>query len=112
MTFENNIENIINNDNFSVVEKRQELDKLLEEFKTKITIIKKEITEGYMFCPKCGDYYKKSAWEAGARTIIRKRCTNLLTGGYLDDYEYEDIEETELYHECPKGHKVIDYYGC
>lgn len=112
MSFQNSIEKIINNDNFSVSEKQKELDKLLAEYKTKIEITKNELVKDYMFCTKCRDHYKKSAWETGVRTIKRIRCTNPLTGGYLDDYEYEEVEETEMYYECPKGHKIVDYYGC
>ena len=48
----------------------------------------------------------------GVRSVTRTKCKNPLTGGYLDDYEYEQVTEEEIYYECPKGHKIVDNYGC
>ena len=45
------------------------------------------------------------------RSVTRQRCTNP-TMGYLEKYEYEDVVEQEFYTECPKGHKIVDNYGC
>ena len=48
----------------------------------------------------------------GVRSVTRTKCKNPLTCGYLDDYEYEQVTEEETYYECPKGHKMVDNYGC
>ena len=111
MTFQTNIEEIINNDNFSISEKLAKLSDLGEQYRQKIEQVKKEITTDYRYCPKCKDYYKRTAWEDGVRSVTRKRCKNPLME-YLDKYEYEEVEETEKYYECPKGHKIVDYYRC
>jgi hypothetical protein len=95
-----------------VSEKQKALDRLLEKYKTEIEKAKKDLVIDYLYCPNCKDYYKKSAWETGKRAVKRVECTNPLTGGYLDDYEYEEVTETQYYYECPKGHKIVEYYGC
>ena len=57
MTFQMNIEEIINNDNFSISEKLAKLSDLGEKYRQKIEQVKKEITTDYRYCPKCKDYY-------------------------------------------------------
>ena len=109
MTFQMNIEEIINNDNFSISEKLAELSDLDEKYHQKIEQVKKEITADYRYCPKCQDYYKGTAWEHGVRSVTRLRCTNP-NMGYLEKYEYEEVTEQEFYAECPKGHKIVDNY--
>lgn len=111
MTFQMNIEEIINNDNFSISEKLAKLSDLGEKYRQKIEQVKKEITTDYRYCPKCKDYYKRTAWERGVRSVTRQRCKNPLMG-YLEKYEYEDVTEQEFYAECPKGHKIVDNYDC
>ena len=117
MTFQMNIEEIINNDNFTISEKLAKLSDLEEKYRQKIEKycqkierVKKEITTDYRYCPKCKDYYKRTAWEDGVRSVTHQRCTNP-TMGYLEKYEYEDVVEQEFYTECPKGHKIVDNYG-
>ena len=112
MTFQMNIEEIVNNDNLSVSEKLAKLSDLGCRYEQKIKQVKKEITTNYRYCSKCKDYYKRTAWESGVRLVTRQRCKNPLTGGYLDDYEYEQVTEEETYYECPKGHRIIDNYRC
>ena len=111
MTFQMNIEEIINNDNFSISEKLAKLSDLGEKYRQKIEQVKKEITTDYRYCPKCKDYYKRTAWESGVRSVTRQRCKNPLMG-YLEKYEYEDVTEQEFYAECPVGHRFVDYYDC
>ena len=106
------IEDVVNNDDLTITEKYIKLDELVEDYKTRIEFIKQEITKGCRFCSKCGEHYKLSAWETGIRTVMKNRCKNPLTGGYLDNYEYENVEENEIYYECPRGHKIANYYGC
>ena len=112
MSFQMNIEEIINNDSFTVSEKLAKLSDLGEKYRQKIEQVKKEITTDYRYCHKCKDYYKKNAWEMGVRSVTKTQCKNPLTGGYLDDYEYEQVTEEETYYECPKGHKIVDNYRC
>lgn len=112
MTFQMNIEHIIEDDSITVSEKLQKLDVLLSKYKEKIEQTKKDLIKDFRYCHKCKDYYKRSAWEISIRAVTRLRCKNPLTGGYLDDYEYEDIMEEETCYECPKGHKIIDNYRC
>ena len=111
MTFQMNIEEIINNDNFSISEKLAKLSDLGCKYEQKIKQVKKEITTDYRYCPKCKDYHKKKTWEYGVRSVTRQRCKNPFTG-YLEKYEYEDVTEQEFYAECPKGHKIVDNYDC
>lgn len=84
---------------------------MLSKYKEKIEQTKKDLIKDFRYCHKCKDYYKKKAWEVGVRTVTKNRCKNPLTG-YLDDYEYEQVTEEETYYECPKGHKIVDNYGC
>lgn len=112
MTFQMNIEHIIEDDGITVSEKLQKLDILLSKYKEKIEQIKKDLIKDFRYCYKCKDYYKKNAWEIGVRSVTRTKCKNPLAGGYLDDYEYEQVTEEETYYECPKGHKIVDNYGC
>ena len=102
-------ESILHNDNLSVKEKlktiyEQHIEIQKEnDFHFKST--KEAILNDYLRCPMCEDYYKKSSFKYSVGTEIVKRCTNSLTGGYLDAYEYEDVEECFKYAICPKGHK-------
>ena len=111
MTFQINIEEIFNDDNLTISEKLNKLDDLKKVYEELIEQSKKTLIKDYHYCPKCKEYYKKTAWENGMRSVTRQRCKNPLMG-YLDKYEYEEVTEQEFYAECPKGHKIIDYYGC
>lgn len=73
----------------------------------------KAIKKGYKHCPKCDDWYRENTFEHTTKELLEEYCTNQLTGGYLEDYEYEDIYRTYAYDICPKGHwiqgKCIDW---
>lgn len=112
MTFQINIEEIFNDNNLTISEKLNKLDDLKKVYEELIKQSKETLIKDYRYCPKCKDYYKKTAWENGVRLVTRQRCKNPLTSGYLDDYEYEQVTEKETYYECPKGHKIVDNYGC
>ena len=112
MTFQINIEEIFNDDNLTISEKLNKLNNLKKVYEELIEQTKETLIKDYHYCPKCKDYYKRTAWEEGVRSVTRQRCKNLLTGGYLDDYEYEQVTEEETYYECPKGHKIVDNYRC
>lgn len=111
MTFQMNIEEIFNDDNLTISEKLNKLDDLKKVYEELIKHSKKTLIKDYRYCPKCKDYYKKSAWEKGVRSVTRQRCKNPLMG-YLEKYEYEEVVEQECYAECPKGHKIVDNYDC
>lgn len=110
MTFQINIEEIFNDDNLTISEKLNRLDNLKKVYEELIEQSKKTLIKDYRYCPKCKEYYKRTAWENGVRSVTRQRCKNPLMG-YLDKYEYEEVIEQELYAECPKGHKIVDNYG-
>ena len=114
MTFLNNeqIMQIIEKPNLTIKEKLEELDSLLISSKFEIENAKRFIVKDYIYCDKCNDYYKEKAWDKKKKTITTLECTNPLTGGYLDPYEYEKVTKEVLYYECPKGHQIVDDYGC
>ena len=102
-------EAITNNEKLSAKEKLETLETLFEEIqkenKSYLKSAKENILNNYLQCPICEDYYDKSSYKYDVSTEIVKRCTNQLTGGYLDDYEYENAEECFKYAICPKGHR-------
>ena len=83
-----NIDFILNDKDLTVLEKITKLDSLLNLYKNTIEQIKKDTLKDYMYCGKCGDYYKKRAWE---HTVL---------------------EDGKTQYECPAGHIIIDDYGC
>lgn len=105
MIFQMNIEDIHNNGNLTIAEKLEQLNSLKLSYNELIEHTKETITKDYHYCEKCKDWYKRKAYDIGVRHRKELRCTNPLTGGYLDDYEYEEIIVEEMYHECPKGHQ-------
>ena len=104
------IDNILNNNSLSITDKLNKLDNLMIIFKHKIEETKNNLKRDYRYCNKCNEYYKLKAWDMGIHTVTYQKCTNPLTGGYLDDYEYEQVTEDETYFECPKGHRVKRIY--
>ncbi len=66
---------------------------------------RREILNEYEYCKECDDYYKKKFFEDVVKEKEYEYCTNRLTGGYLDDYEYETRKDLFKYRVCPKGHE-------
>ena len=95
-------EEILNDDTLSIQGKLDKLDALRGQIESQ----KKDLTQDYTYCPYCGEYYKNRAWTSGSRTVRKSICINSLTGGYLDDYEYEYRDVLEFYKECPVGHRI------
>lgn len=86
-----NIDDIIENNNLSIADKMNRLDEIQQEFIKYISLIKKEISGDFRFCPNCSQYYKKKFWEK----------------------KYDSFNTAEeKYIECPAGHKFIDFYDC
>ena len=111
MTFQINIEEIFNDDNLTISEKLNKLDDLKKVYEELIEQSKETLIKDYHYCPKCKDYYKRTAWEDGVRSVTRQYCKNPLIG-CLGKYEYEEVIEQEFYTECSKGHKIVDNSDC
>lgn len=100
---------ITNNEKLSAKEKLEALEilsqKLKKENDSYLKTERENILNNYTRCPMCEEYYTKSSYKYDVATEIVTRCTNQLTGGYLDDYEYEHVKECFKYATCPKGHR-------
>lgn len=110
MNTQSDIDNILNNNNLSVLDKLNKLDNLAIMYKRKIEDTKNDLKRDYRYCSKCNDYYKLKFWDMGVASVTYQKCINPLTGGYLDDYKYEQVTEEETYFECPKGHRIKRIY--
>lgn len=73
------------------------------------TKIKSQIIKDCRHCPTCGKYYFKRKCHINSRRVKKTICTNPLTGGYLDPYEYEEKKITEFCNICPEGHEMGEY---
>lgn len=108
MTIEEQYTDIAVDDNLSVKEKIEKFEELYEIIKKEnaecLDTFRTKIQEGYKWCPKCKDYYRENTFELAKKEVLEEECTNQLTGGYLDPYEYRPIYNTYLYYICPKGH--------
>lgn len=71
--------------------------------------MKDQVIKNSKYCPTCGKYYFKRECHVVFRKIRKTVCTNPLTGGYLDPYEYEEQEVTEFCNICPEGHEMGEY---
>lgn len=102
------IEEILNKDNLSINEK-------IEDLKMAKSVVNKdfddaidELKKSARYCRNCREYYLLESWKFSSREITTSRCTNPLTGGYLDPYEYETVKVLQQCYLCPKGHcKVV-----
>ena len=73
------------------------------------TKMKNQVIKNSRYCEVCKKYYFKKICHIDSRKIIEEVCTNPLTGGYLDLYEYEKREVTEFCNICPEGHEMGGY---
>lgn len=73
------------------------------------TEMKNQVIKDSRHCPTCGKYYFKKECHIDSRKVRKTVCTNPLTGGYLDPYEYEEQEVTEFCNICPEGHEMGGY---
>lgn len=98
---------IIKKDNgLSVAEKLNRIDKLLVNYTREIKDAKCNLLKDYTYCYKCQEYYLKTEWKTGLLYIQNVVNNNVLSP------EREVVVEEKMYIECPKGHKIIDDYGC
>lgn len=108
---------IMDDDNLSAKEKLKEIDNLYDYIQNcnveAYDRCQEKISEKFEYCDKCKDWYRKDTYQKETKEYLEEECTNPLTGGYLDDYEYRDIYRTYECHICPKGHvnkgKIIDW---
>ena len=73
------------------------------------TEMKNDVIKNSRYCEVCKKYYFKKTCHIDSRKVIKEVCTNPLTGGYLDPYEYEKREVTEFCNICPEEHEMGGY---
>ena len=89
----------------TATEKIEELTKLKEKIIKEINDTINNISMGYVYCEKCGKWYKNRAWEVKVIKEPRKvlSCVTFSTGEEPDiTYAEKDIIIRRL--ECPVGH--------
>ena len=89
----------------TVTEKVEQLTKLKEKTIQEIDNVINDISAGYIYCEKCGKWYKNRAWETKIIKEPRKilSCVAFSTGEEPDIvYAEKDIIVRRL--ECPVGH--------
>lgn len=102
------IEEILQKDHLSIKEKIQDLRAAQRAASKDFDIAIEELKKTVRRCQSCDDYYLLEAWKFSTREATVSRCTNPLTGGYLDRYEYETVKVLQQCYTCPKGHcKVV-----
>ena len=89
----------------TVTEKVEQLTKLKEKTIQEIDDVINNISAGYIYCEKCGKWYKNRAWDVKTTKEPRKvlSCTTFCTGEEPDIvYAEKDVIVHRL--ECPVGH--------
>ena len=88
----------------TATEKIEELTKLKEKIIKEINDTINNISMGYVYCEKCGKWYKNRAWEVKVIKEPRKilSATFRMTEGPDIVYTEKDIIIRRL--ECPVGH--------
>ena len=89
----------------TVTEKVEQLTKLKEKTIQEIDNVINDISAGYIYCEKCGKWYKNRAWDVKTTKEPRKvlSCTTFCTGEEPDIvYAEKDVIVHRL--ECPVGH--------
>lgn len=89
----------------TVTEKVEQLTKFKEKTIQEIDNVINDIRAGYIYCEKCGKWYKNRAWLVKTTKEPRKvlSCTTFCTGEEPDIvYAEKDVIVHRL--ECPVGH--------
>lgn len=89
----------------TATEKIEELTKLKEKIVQEIDDTINNISAGYVYCEKCGKWYKNRAWEVKVIKEPRKilSCTTFRMAEEPDiTYAEKDVIVRRL--ECPVGH--------
>lgn len=87
----------------------QEQWELLEQVTEGLRHVKSQLMEDCRYCRGCEKHYFKNELKLISREGIKTVCTNPLTGGYLDPYEYEEQKVREFCYMCPEGHEVTKW---
>ena len=61
----------------------------------------------FLYCSKCN---REIAPSKCITDLVRKKdeiCTNWLTGGYLDEYEYKNVIDKYIVKKCPRCKKEL-----
>lgn len=87
----------------------QERYEMLEAVMEGVQHMRSDLLKECKFCEKCKKYYFKKELHIDSRKVTKTVCTNPLSGGYLDPYEYEEREVTEFCNICPEGHEIGGY---
>ena len=61
-------------------------------------------SKDFIYCPTCGCEFCRTKCKREVYKKIQSVCTNPLTGGYLDDYEYEERKQVYMRTICPNNH--------
>lgn len=61
-------------------------------------------SKDFIYCPTCGCEFCRTKCKTEVYNKIRSVCINRLTGGYLDDYEYENRNQFYMKIICPNNH--------
>ena len=89
----------------TVTEKVEQLTKLKEKTIQEIDSVINDIRAGYIYCEKCGKWYKNRAWDVKVTKEPRK-VLSCITLGFLAEpdiaYAEKDVIVRRL--ECPVGH--------
>lgn len=98
-----NIEEVFKNGPTSIEERLEVLDNTIKG----IERLRKEVTSQAYYCEKCKCWYNKNDTKLMKTSRIYTVCTNPFNG-YLEDYEYEERTDIELWETCPNDHKLYE----
>jgi hypothetical protein len=101
------IDEILNREDLDIKDKIYKLKDLNVEVQCSINTAIDELKKTARYCSHCEDYYLHRAWTFTSKETETWECTNSLTGGYLDDYEYEKKKVLRQMYACPKGHTIV-----
>lgn len=87
----------------TVNQKINAIMKEIDDIKEQGYKLVKELEEGTEFCPKCKEYYKKSAWNEEIKMEMHNICTYWPLAEF-DEPEYADVNCRIQYRTCPCGH--------
>ena len=87
----------------------QERIDILQAAIDRATAMKDQVIKDSKYCKICKKHYFKTKCGIDSRRVKKSVCTNPLTGGYLDPYEYEEQVVTEYCWKCPEGHEIEGY---
>ena len=87
---------------------QQQLD-MLNAAEDSIKTLKTKLMNETVYCDACKKLYFKEETIIDSQLIKKLVCSNPLTGGYLDPYNYTEEEVTVFCRICPKEHRISKY---